>query len=73
MVNFSTYSTTKGEYFYLNQKVRDLQTNDIGYIYNLSKEHSFAKSENIIKVQYNKYKKIYLLHYHVNLVKVNLE
>ena len=70
---FYTYSETKGEYFYLNQEVKDLETNDIGYIFYVDRNTGMAKSENVIKVQYNKYKKIYLLNNQVNLEKVNPE
>ena len=68
-----TYSYSKGEYFYLNQEVKDTKTNDVGYIYTLERNSGLVKSENIIKVQYNKYKKIYLLTEQLDLEKVNPE
>ena len=68
-----SYSYSKGEYFYLNQEVKDLNTNDVGYIYTIERNSGLAKSENTIKVQFNKYKKIYLLTEQLSLEKVNPE
>ncbi len=68
-----TYSYSKGEYFYLNQEVKDTTTNEIGYIYAIERNSGMIRSENAIKVQYNKYKKIYLLKNQLKLEKVNPE
>jgi len=70
---FYTYSKSKNEYFYLNQEVIDTETNETGYIYFLSRDGGIAKSENAIRVQFNKYKKIYLLTDQKKLEKVNPE
>ena len=68
-----TYSYSKGEYFYLYQEVKDLDTNEIGYVYAIERNSGLVKSENAIKIQYNKYKKIYLLTDQLKLEKVNPE
>ena len=73
MVKFYIYSEIKEEFFYLNQPVKDTETNDVGYIYNLDRDSGLAKEENIIKVQYEKYKKIYFSKEQINLEKVNPE
>ena len=71
MPNLYTYSEIKQEYLYLNQKVQDLNTNDIGYIYQLSRTNGTFKTENIIKVQFDIYKKIYVSSNHINLEILN--
>ncbi len=68
-----TYSHSNGKYFYLNQDVKDTTTNEIGYIYAIERNSGLVRSENAIKVQYNEYKKIYLLKNQLKLKKVNPE
>jgi len=55
-IKLYTFSTTKKQYFYINQKVKDIQTGQEGIIYNIS---SNLSNEIIIKVSYIHFRKGY--------------
>ena len=62
-----TYSETKGQYFYINQKVRDIQTGKEGIIYKISTNIS---NEPMIEVRYINLRKGYPLNQQVHLEKI---
>lgn len=57
-IKIYTYSSSKKQYFYINQKVRDIQTGQEGIIYKISTNLS---NEPLIKVSYVNLRKGYPL------------
>jgi len=63
-IRLYAFSTSKNQYFYINQKVKDLQTGQEGIIYEISDNLS---NEIIIKVSYLHVRKGYPLNKQIYL------